>query len=256
MLSLEAQNTWFKAYTLAGKCNAGGMLVLNGVLLGRDELFSTKIQGRRADLAIDELVNHGFFSRHLDGALEVIGWAEEQVTKEAHRQRKSRDNPRDSHARSHAELYLKMWRFVVTNGVTRHDREYIDTPSPGVANLTSFGSSPSEGDSAQIPAWPREVILQAAALKNTAIRDWSGPERFLAARLHCLLFAGCTVQEKANRSNASKVASSFASMADDKDYSGITLSEYVSYGAKVHADRKGERWFSPWLIKGYVEFVA
>lgn len=254
MLSIEARDTWVRAYALAGKCDAGGMLVLNGVRLGKEELYNPRIPVRRIELALEELINHGFLARHLDGAIEVVGWEQEQTTKEATRKRKSRDNGRDSHVESHGELYLKMWRSAVTNGVTSHHQEDQDISPTGVAYLPSVDTSPSGDDAGLLPAWPRGLIVEASTLRKKPIRDWTGPERFVAARLHCLLFANCTVNEKSNRANASRVASAFAGMASSRDYGDITLAEYVIYASKVHADRGGERWFDPWLVKAHVEF--
>lgn len=258
MLSLEARDTWTRAYALAGRCDAGGLLVLKGTRLGKDELYNPKIQPRRLELAIEELINKGFFIRHLDGAIEVADWETEQTSKDASRQRKSRDkrrdSVRDSHGESHALKYLELWRSAVTNNVTCHDIEYRDTPPTGVASLTSFGPSPSGGDAAQSAAWPHELIFKATKIRSKAIRDFTREDRYTAGRLHCLLFANCTVQEKSNRANAVKVAAGFAGLATTRDYGDITLAQYVVYASKVHEQRGGDRWFDPWLIKGVVEF--
>lgn len=252
MLSIEAQNTFVRAYVLAGKCDSNGMLVLNGVPLGKEALFTPNIQPRKIDLAVEELLNKGWLSRHIDGAIEVCRWQDEQRSKDAERKRTSRDSHADKPHESHAERHLKRWKNGAEIPRDCPDREYIDPP-PVVDKSTPSGGY-ARPDS-QAPAWPEAVIEQARGLQGRPMASWSGPERYIAARLHCLLFANCSVSEVTNRANASKVAAAFASMAQSRSYGDITLDEYVKYAEKVHAERNGERWFNPWLIKGVVEFV-
>jgi hypothetical protein len=243
--SPEAKLTLQYLHDLAGESDAAGLLLDNGRPYTTAQIVAfTGLNIKKQQLALEELQFHGLIQKRGDGAIEVLGWNDDQTTKEALRKRTQRGT-----CPTHGVINCGTCpRENAPKHVTCPDKEYIDTSTPTV------DKSPSGVADARPPEWVQSLLGRVREIWRTSLEKLSPDELRVLAQYHCLLFANCTKSESNNLSNATKVAVGLAKLASSRDFGDMTVAVYVRYGQKVHEQRKRMRWFDPFYIRSVVEF--
>jgi Mn-dependent DtxR family transcriptional regulator len=114
--------------------------------------------------------------------------------------------------------------------------------------------APDDSASVDPTLWQDEIRNAAKAIRKHSLSSLTADERFTVGRYHALEFANCTKSEATNKRKARQIAAGLCSLGQHRDYSDVTVGEYVTYAKKVHVNGAGAPWFDVWLIKGVVEF--
>ena len=234
--SPEAKLTLQYLNDLAAESDADGFLLDNGRPYNVQQIVAfTGLTLKKQVLALDELQFHGLVQKRSDGAIEVLGWSEDQSpSKEALKKRTQRGT-----------CPLHGVRNCGTCPRDLSDNKNIDTSTPP-------GDKSPSGVNDAPPLWVGQLLGHVREIWRTPLEKLSPDELHTLAQYHCLLFANCTRSETSNLANATKVAKGLAGLAQSRDYGDMTVARYVKYGQEIHARRKQMRWFDPWLIKSVV----
>lgn len=237
MLSLEAQNVWFKCYVLAGRCDAGGLLIANGRPLGLEDLYSPKITSRKRSLAVEELVFHGFLVRRGNGTLEIPNWERDQRTKDAVRkQQKFHGNSAEIPQETLPEIPPEIPRTEDIEPPTLVDK-----------------STRSGGDAAVAAPWVLTLKDQVRPLLDGPLPGLMLEQRLVLGRYVAYRFANCTKNEPANRKNGLKFAGQIAEISSKKRFSAVSVREFLGAANRVWEASEKYPLYSLWTVSAAFE---
>lgn len=103
--------------------------------------------------------------------------------------------------------------------------------------------------------WVAALRESARAIQDKNLWDCSPDELLIVGRYHALRFAGCTKDERRNKSKGRHIRAGLANLGREakKRWDRYRVRDYVSDAKRVWTDGGEMPWFCPWDIVGVWE---
>lgn len=253
-LSLAAQAVWLKAYMLAAVCDADGLLLRAGKPVGMDEFWAPHLSRTATKRALDELCFKGYLLKRADGTIEVVNYRTDQITKEAARKHRSRQQmSADSHADSHVTLGVTVTPNVRGQSSDSHNTEVLEPP-PFVDKSTHSGG-PAVAENGAAP-WVLALKDRVGTTLDAWLPTLGLDERLTLGRYMAYRFANCTSQEPRNVKMGRKFAGQIAEMSQRKRFAAVNVREFLGAAKRVWESSGQYPLYGLWVVSAALEDEA
>lgn len=276
-LAPALHSVWLRAWVLAKKCNADGLLVDNGSPIALARLATPDVPARKVARVIDELHALGFFDRRAGGVIEVVGWKRAQFGGPSG-ERMARQRAVTSDVTSDGLTdEIPPGKSVTCDGenpqngakkASQVTHRAIEIPSSSGSKLPSSSGAQAQEKSvtcdgekpiaapSSLPQWVENIREDVRTFADVLLAKLTLEQRIVLGQYAAFRWAGYTEDETKNLGKARTFAQQIEALGAKHRFREVTVRDFIDGGNRLRAATRHLPLHSLWPIGAAIEESA